>query len=97
LANTLRVQLRGIEGITVHDFGDKQCGIVTFTISGVDSAIVKTKLAEKQINVSVGQAKSTLFFMNKHHLNSVVRASVHYYNTEDEIKTMCNALRYLIN
>ena len=97
LANTLRIQLRSIEGITVHDFGDEQCGIVTFTISGVDSAIVKTKLAEKQINVSVGQAKSTLFFMNKHHLSSVVRASVHYYNTEDEIKTMCNALRYLIN
>lgn len=97
LASTFRVQLRGIEGITVHDFGDEQCGIVTFTISGVDSAIVKTKLAEKQINVSVGQAKSTLFFMNKHHLNSVVRASVHYYNTEAEIKMMCDALQYLIS
>lgn len=97
LANALRVQVRSIEGITVHDFGDEQCGIVTFTISGVDSAVVKTKLAEKQINVSVGQAKSTLFFMNKHYLSSVVRASVHYYNTEDEIGVLCDALRYLIS
>lgn len=97
LANTLRAQLRSIEGVTVHDFGDEQCGIVTFTVNGIDSAIVKAKLAEKQINVSVGQAKSTLFFMNKHHLGSVVRASVHYYNTEDEIKTIYDALRYLIS
>ncbi|SDT58407.1 Selenocysteine lyase/Cysteine desulfurase [Mucilaginibacter mallensis] len=97
LANTLRGQLRNIEGISVHDFGDEQCGIVTFTVNGVDSAAVKAKLAEKQINVSVGLAKSTLFFMNKNHLSSVVRASVHYYNTEQEIGVLCDALRYLIS
>jgi len=95
LANILRNQLRGIEGISVHDFGDEQCGIVTFTINGIDSAVVKTKLAEKQINVSVGLAKSTLFFMNKNSLDSVVRASVHYYNTEKEIVIMCDVLRLL--
>ncbi|WP_183576337.1 aminotransferase class V-fold PLP-dependent enzyme [Mucilaginibacter sp. X5P1] len=97
LANILRGQLRSIEGITVHDFGDEQCGIVTFTVNGMDGAEVKAKLAEKQINVSVGLAKSTLFFMNKNQLSSVVRASVHYYNTEGEIGAMCDALQYLIS
>jgi selenocysteine lyase/cysteine desulfurase len=92
LANLLRRELQNIEGITVHDFGDQQCGIVTFSVNGMDSATVKSKLAEKQINVSVGKAVSTLIYMNKNHLTSVVRASVHYYNTVEEIGVMCGVL-----
>ncbi|MDB4903622.1 MAG: aminotransferase class V-fold PLP-dependent enzyme [Mucilaginibacter sp.] len=92
LANTMRRQLESIDGITVHDICDQKCGIVTFSVDAKDSASVKSMLAEKQINVSVGLAKSTLFYMNKNHLTSVVRASVHYYNTEDEIKKLCDAL-----
>jgi cysteine desulfurase/selenocysteine lyase len=92
LANTMRNHLKEIDGITVHDIGDQKCGIVTFSVSGMDSALVKTKLAEKHIHVSVALAKSTLFYMEKHQLTSIVRASVHYYNTEEEIKTMTAAL-----
>jgi len=92
LAGLMRRQLRSIEGITVHDFGDQQCGIVTFSAKGLDSALIKSKLAEKQINVSVGLVKSTLYYMEKNHLTSVVRASVHYYNTEEEIKIMYDVL-----
>lgn len=95
LAGLLRTQLKAIAGVTVHDIGDSQCGIVTFSVDGMESAQVKSKLAERRINVSVGQAGSTLIYMNKHHLHSVVRASVHYFNTGDEIKTLCDALTYL--
>jgi selenocysteine lyase/cysteine desulfurase len=93
LAADLRQQLQEIEGITVHDIGDLKCGIVTFSVKGMDSGTVKAKLAEKQINVSVGIAKSTLYYMNKNHLSTVVRASVHYYNTAEEIKVLCNTLK----
>jgi len=92
LADLMRQSISRINGITVHDMGDQQCGIVTFSVAGIDSTLVKTKLAEKQINVSVGQAKSTLFYMNKNHLSSIVRASVHYYNTEGEIGLLCREL-----
>jgi cysteine desulfurase/selenocysteine lyase len=92
LANSLRTQLNQIKGITVHDFGSEQCGIVTFSVHGMESIAVKNKLAESNINVSVGLAKSTLFYMNKNHLSSVVRASVHYFNTEEEISILCNKL-----
>jgi len=92
LAGLMRRQLSSIEGITVHDKGDQQCGIVTFSVEGTDSHAVKAMLAEKQINVSVGKAKSTLIYMNKNHLSSIVRASVHYYNTEEEIGLLCDAL-----
>jgi cysteine desulfurase/selenocysteine lyase len=92
LATLMRQQLQDIEGVNVHDFGNQQCGIVTFTVNGLDSTLIKNKLAEKQINVSVGKAESTLYYMTKNHLTSVVRASVHYYNTEQEIKTLCDEI-----
>jgi len=97
LAALMRRQLENIDGIIVHDQGDHKCGIVTFSANGIDSAVIKSKLAEKQINVSVGKAVSTLIYMNKNHLTSVVRASVHYYNTEQEIMTMCDALVAIIS
>jgi len=96
LATALRAELTDIDGITVHDFGPEQCGIVTFTVSGLDAAQVKNHLAQKHINVSVGKAISTLYFMNKNNLTNVVRASVHYYNTEQEINTICDELRALL-
>jgi cysteine desulfurase / selenocysteine lyase len=92
LASLMRQQLESIDGITVHDIGDQKCGIVSFSVNGIDSASVKSTLAEKQINVSVGKAISTLIYMDKHHLNTIARASVHYYNTEEEIRVMCDAL-----
>ncbi len=92
LANLLRQQLQTVEGVTVHDIGGEQCGIVTFSVNGVESEAIKNRLAENHINVSVGLAKSTLFYASKNQLGSLVRASVHYYNTEEEISTFCNTL-----
>jgi cysteine desulfurase / selenocysteine lyase len=92
VADRMRQELQGIEGVTVHDIGDEKCGIVTFSVKGMESELVKTRLGEKKINVSVGLAKSTLFYMSKNHLASVVRASVHYYNTEEEIRSCCDVL-----
>jgi cysteine desulfurase / selenocysteine lyase len=96
LAGLMRRQLAYIEGITVHDQGDQQCGIVTFSVSGIGSSQIKSELAEKKIHVSVGLAKSTLIYMNRNSLNTVVRASVHYYNTEEEINGMCRALESIV-
>ncbi|GGH66732.1 selenocysteine lyase/cysteine desulfurase [Filimonas zeae] len=92
LATHLRNQLQLIEQVTLQDGGNIQCGIITFTVNHCDSKEVKEYLALHHINVSVGLARSTLLHMNKHQLNSVVRASVHYYNTLSEtdffIKTL---------
>jgi cysteine desulfurase / selenocysteine lyase len=97
LAAGMRRQLEQIEGIVVRDTGDVKCGIVTFTVKGIDSVVIKERLGERHINVSIGSVASTLIFMNKHHLGSVVRASVHYYNTEEEVQTMCTALVAIIS
>jgi len=96
LAALTRRQLSDIDGITVHDTGDQQCGIVTFTVKGIESQQVKEYLGNNHINVSVGLPKSTLMFMSRNHLSSVVRVSVHYYNTEAEIDELCRILQILI-
>ena len=96
LATVMRRQLEAIEGISVHDNGEQKCGIVTFSVHGVGSSHVKSELAEKKIHVSVGLAKSTLIYMNRNGLSTVVRASIHYYNTEEEINGMCEALESIV-
>jgi len=96
LAGELRRELKTIDGITVHDSGDQQCGIVTFSVPGVDSLSVRNQLKAKNINVSIAKAISAVFYMNKNHLSIILRASVHYYNTEDEIKILCDELKSII-
>jgi len=96
LAALLRQQLTVIGGVTVHDFGKQQCGIVTFSVKDMDSYMVKNALAEKQVNVTVGRASATLIYMNKNHLNNILRASIHYYNTEEEIRVFCGVLLSII-
>jgi selenocysteine lyase/cysteine desulfurase len=93
LAFLFRQRLLEIDGIIVHDQGDELCGIITFSIAGVSAAEVKTKLAAQHINVNIGFAKSTLYYMNRKGLDGIVRASVHYYNTEEEIEKVCKELR----
>jgi cysteine desulfurase/selenocysteine lyase len=95
LSDLMRQQLNSVDGIIVHDIGDQKCGIVTFSIKGIDSLTVKNKLAKKHINVSVSLPKTTLIYMEKNHLDSVVRASIHYYNTEEEIKQTSTILASL--
>ncbi len=92
LSSLLRTRLAAIDGVTVNDKGDHLSGIVTFTVDNVDSAKVKDALAAHGINVTLGKAVSTLIYMNRRHLTAVVRASVHYYNTEAEIERLCAVL-----
>jgi cysteine desulfurase/selenocysteine lyase len=97
LAAMLRRHLATIDGVTVHDRGDRLSGIVTFSVDDLGSEVVKERLAEKKINVTIGKAVSTLVYMNRRHLDSVVRASVHYYNTEEEIESLCGTVANIIS
>ncbi len=95
LAYALRTRLSPIPGVIVHDCGIIQCGIVTFTVEGKDPAGIKHALAHQHINVTVSQRASTLLDMDRRGLTSMVRASVHYYNSEEEVARFCQALEAL--
>jgi cysteine desulfurase / selenocysteine lyase len=92
LAARLREGLGGVEGANVHDLGLRKCGIVSLTVDGLTSTEVKDALAERAINVSVNPRHYTLFDMEARGLPDLVRASVHYYNSEDEVDRLVDAV-----
>ncbi|MGB3771251.1 MAG: aminotransferase class V-fold PLP-dependent enzyme [Rhodococcus sp. (in: high G+C Gram-positive bacteria)] len=84
-AERLRSALSETTGIVVHDLGDTRTGIVTFTIEGMEAAAVKDALAARDVTVTVSSASSTLLDMTRRGLDSIVRASPHYFLTTDQI------------
>jgi cysteine desulfurase/selenocysteine lyase len=92
LADDLRQQLSAIAGVTVRDEGVERCGIVSFTVAGSDADAVQRRLAKARINVSVSRISSTRLDMEARDLPDLVRASVHYYNTDEEIERFCTLL-----
>ncbi|CAM9205098.1 unnamed protein product [Ectocarpus fasciculatus] len=103
LATKLRWTIdRSLPNITLYDLGDSavastQCGIVSFSVNGVSASAVKKILRDHSIFVSVSSPASTLIDASARSLPDVVRASVHYFNTELEIFLICDVLRDIIN
>lgn len=96
LAETLRARLAAIPGVAVRDLGRRRCGIVSFTVAGKDAAGLKEALRSRSVNVSVSSLASTRFDMERRRLENLLRASVHYYNSEDEIDRFCTILAELV-
>lgn len=93
LADVLRARLAEIPGIVVRDVGRERCGIVSFTVDGEAPRAVRARLAADGIHVWFSETPSTRLDMEARGLDAVVRASVHYYNTEEEVDALCRALR----
>jgi cysteine desulfurase/selenocysteine lyase len=96
LAYQMRTQLTLLPGVIVRDRGINQGGIVTFTVEGVDHEQLKQQLAEQKINVSIAEVSSTRLDMEARHLTTMIRASVHYFNSEEEIEHFTTSLSALI-
>jgi len=89
LAEQLRDALATIPGVTMRDLpgsgSQPRCGIVTFTHEAHAAGMIVERMREQRINVRVTPIGSTRIDMEQRGLTAMVRASVHYYNTEDEI------------
>ncbi len=92
LAARLREHLAGVPGVEVHDQGRRLCGIVTFSVDGVPAQAVQRRLREQGVNVSVSLVDYARLDLPTRGLPDLVRASVHYYNTDDEIEQLIEAL-----
>jgi cysteine desulfurase/selenocysteine lyase len=85
LAAGLRERLATIHGLTMHDLGRERCGLVTFTLDGTDPYELAARLRAESINISVSTIDFARFDFEARGLDAVARASVHYYNTDDEL------------
>jgi len=85
LAALLREKLSLIEGVTVHDLGIRKGGIVTFSSENIDAKALQEGLAEAGINVNLAFPKWAKLDADTRGLPLMIRASVHAYNTEEEV------------
>lgn len=95
LGSNLRSALDALDGVTTHDKGERRGGIVTFAVDGIASEDVQTLLSAQQINTSTSPVGHARFDLPHRGLATLVRASVHYYNSEDEIDRFVGAVERL--
>jgi selenocysteine lyase/cysteine desulfurase len=95
LADTLRRLLTEIPGVSVRDRGRRRCGIVTFTVEGKVPRDIVAALRQQRIHCHSSGPSLTLLVAPERRLPALVRASVHYYNTEEEVARFAAAIAAL--
>ena len=86
LAATLRAELQETGAVKLTDEGYQKCGIVTFEHKKIKAAEIKALMSEQNINVSISSGSGMKLSYLARGLDELVRASLHYYNTTDEIQ-----------
>jgi cysteine desulfurase / selenocysteine lyase len=92
LADALRARLRDTSGVTVRDLGTEHSGLVSFTVDGLGAQEVQARLAREQITVGANGVPYTPLDMTARKLTAIIRASVTYINTEEEIERLAVAV-----
>jgi selenocysteine lyase/cysteine desulfurase len=93
LATRLRAELEEIPEVTLLDRGAVLGATVTFSVAGVSAEDVKRRLAAERVNVSVMEAASAQLDFGERGIDEAVRSSVHYYNSDEEIDLLVDAVR----
>jgi len=94
-AERLRGLLSDVAGVTVTDLGRERSGIVTFTIDGIDADTVRAELARRDVVVTVSGRSSTLLDMTARGLERIVRASPHYFVSDEQLEETAAAVASL--
>jgi selenocysteine lyase/cysteine desulfurase len=95
LAMLFRKKLAELSDIDLRDLGKNKCGIVTFTSKRHTAEKIQIYLSHHRINVSISMQEHAKLDLARRNIDSLIRASVHYYNTEEEINRFCEILQLL--
>ena len=92
LGARLRAQLAELDGVSVRDVGEERCAIVTFDVAEVPADHIVETLRRRGINLSVSATSSAVIESLERGLPDLVRASPHYFNTDDELDRLVEAV-----
>ena len=95
LGAALRETLGTMADVRVHEQGSRLSGIVTFNKQGIAATDLQMSLHAKGINTSAARLASNQLDLAQRGLSDVNRASVHYYNTFEEIARFGQAIAAL--
>lgn len=95
LAANLRLQLAAIPGCRVLDRGRELAALVTVEVAGHSGPELVQLLRAKRINTSRSLRAYAVIDMDEKRVQSALRISPHYYNTEEEVGALIEALRSL--
>lgn len=96
LGSMLRERMEDIPSITLRDKGSVKGGIVSFNHVKYGAVELQELLFHKNVNISWNGAANTYLDMTARKLKEISRASVHYYNTEEEIDDFVKVLKDLV-
>lgn len=95
IAAFARARLAEVPGVQVCDLGAVRGGIISFYLEGKESTSIKNALYERGINLSlIGKSGALLDTLHRD-LPEMLRASLHYYNTEEEVLRFVAELKEL--
>ena len=86
LSDHCRNLLQSHSALRLHDLGRHKCGIVSFSVAGLEAACVIRALADEGFVIGASDPSSTRLDAERRNLPVVLRIAPHYYNTEDEIE-----------
>jgi selenocysteine lyase/cysteine desulfurase len=95
LAAQLRTLLGGVPRARVLDKGTTRSAIVTVHIGGADHHRLVRELRARNVNTSASSRSAAWFDMTAKGVESALRVSPHYYNTEDELEGFVEILKTL--
>jgi selenocysteine lyase/cysteine desulfurase len=96
LAAQLREALGTVPGVRVLDRGATRCAIVTMTAEGVHADTIVRSLRERGINAVSSLREFGIYDFDAKRVETAVRLSPHYYNTEGEVDEAVSTLRALL-
>lgn len=96
LADMFREKLAELPQITVRDLGQERGAIVTFTVDDADHNSIVSELGSRRINCSVSTLPHSRLDMERRGIEDLIRAPVHYFNTEDEVDRYVEELSSII-
>nr|WP_283099411.1 aminotransferase class V-fold PLP-dependent enzyme [Pseudomonas sp. MWU15-20650] len=91
----IRAALRQMPGVSLHDLGSAQSGLIAFNLAGWDGFELKRRLGLKHINIGANGIAYTPLDMQARGLASIARISVSPLNNDRDIELLMAALEAL--